>query len=264
MDNISIPQTQQNISNGSELNQTNNELKNSPNNVDLPKKTILSKKALIIIIISSIILIAIVLTLVLILTTRNNRKTKTFIIPNNQTEEEETENMTSQISTTDLVENITVISYEEAEILIGSENTKKTHELLNKSSNDLEELISSIDNATANFTLLNIAIGELPENLDFLKNTTDSTLLVAKEDLNLYMESFSAIPEQINNLTKEMTKMMKKISDSLIQYKKDIDNMNKQYEENIRYLAMPLLSNSTNLRNLEKGGLIEKYKEELD
>lgn len=57
---------------------------------------------------------------------------------------------------------------------------------------------------------------------------------------------------------------MKNISDSLIQYKKYIENMNQQYEKNIRYFAIPLLSDANNLRILEKSSLKEKYKEELD
>ena len=40
--------------------------------------------------------------------------------------------------------------------------------------------------------------------------------------------------------------------------------MNQQYEKNIRYFAIPLLSDANNLRILEKSSLKEKYKEELD
>ena len=57
-----------------------------------------------------------------------------------------------------------------------------------------------------------------------------------------------------------MSNIMDKISDSLSEYKIDIDNMTQQYEKNIQYLAIPLsVSNSSNLRNLISEELIENY-----
>ena len=215
------PNPMSNILKATNLNQTDNALKQFPNNNVFHKKQLLSTKAFIILGISFILIVAI-LTIILVLALGKNKTKRPFRVPIKSTDIVETTNIiiqTTQVSTTYHIENDAIISYEEAEKIIGIENTKKTHELLNKTSNNLGELISNVSKAISNLSFVNETIVELPKNLDFLKNTNDSALLVAKEDLDLYMESFSAIPEQINNLTGEISIIMKNVSDSLIQYK---------------------------------------------
>ena len=256
INNINIPNPEQ-ISGNSQsmpgeitstgLNQTNNNGLNAETNKGISQKNILTSTKSLIIIGASVLLVSAIIVLIIVLTTKKNKKRSSIIITNNGTDVEIGEPK---------------ISYDEAEELIGSEKIKENHMLLNKSLNDLNELIWTANNT--NFSLLNTTIGELPENLDFLNNTNDSALLVAKQDLDLYIESLSAIPERVNNLSKEMSKIMKNISDSLITYKNDIDKKSKQFELNMRYLAIPLSSNSSSLRNLENDETLKKYKEELN
>ena len=105
-----------------------------------------------------------------------------------------------------------IIPYEEAEKLLGL-NVKENHNLLNESSNNINELISICNKEK--LTLLNNTINKIPKNLDFLKNRTEISLIVAKEDLDLYMIKISNLSDQTNNLTKEMNDIMDKISLSL-------------------------------------------------
>ena len=155
-----------------------------------------------------------------------------------------------------------IIPYEEAEKLLGL-NVKENHNLLNESSNNINELISICNKEK--LTLLNNTINKIPKNLDFLKNRTEISLIVAKEDLDLYMIKISNLSDQTNNLTKEMNDIMDKISLSLNEYKDDINNMISQYENNIRYLVMPLsVRNSSNLRKLISEELMVNYSNEVD
>ena len=245
----------------SELNKTNNDLKSESNNINPKKK--LSKKVIIIIVVSAV-LVAAIITLIIVLATKKSKKTSKHTVPSSQNIVETTD-IIEEVNTTYYEESSIIIDYEEAEKIIGLEKTKETHELLNNSTSKLEELIQTINIENANLSIFNISIGELPENVDFLKNTSNNTLLLAKQDLDLYMESFSAIPEQINNLTLEMSKAMENISHSLNEYRNDIICMSKQFEQNIRYLAIPLSERTNNLRNLDElDELTKKYKEELD
>ena len=150
-----------------------------------------------------------------------------------------------------------VLTYEEAEQLMG-EIVKENHNLLKDSFDNVDQSISICNDR--NSTLINFTIEQITENLDFLINSKETPLIVAKDDLDLYVLRISNLSEQANNFTKEMSNIMDKISDSLSEYKIDIDNMTQQYEKNIQYLAIPLsVSNSSNLRNLISEELIENY-----
>ena len=154
-----------------------------------------------------------------------------------------------------------LIGYNEAEEILGLEITGENHDLLNESSYNLKELIS-ICNHT-NFSEININIDEIPENLNFLKYTTNSPLIIAKEDLDLYISQFGIIKETTNNLTKEISGLMNKILLPLNEYKNEVDNMTKEFEKNIQNLALPLISfNSSKIRNLESEELLKEYKKE--
>lgn len=257
MNKTDNPNPSPNNQTSSNIIQNNDIIKELENNNGIHKKKFMCTRAFIITGISIFLAMA-VLTIILVCALRNKKTKSPIRVPIEPTDVIETTN----IIITDHFENGD--SYEEAEKIIGNEKTKKVHELLNKTSNKLGELILNVNTSLTNLSLFNETIGELPKNLDFLKNTNESALLVAKEDLDLYMESFSAIPEQINNLTDEMSKIMKNVSDSLLQYKKDIEEINKQYENNIKFFAKPLLSDSNNLRNLEEKSLRERFEEELD
>ena len=208
----------------------------------LKKEIIIFKKSIplwILLIIGASIILVICLIVVIVVT---NKKNKKLVLK----EEEKLE----------------IIPYEEAEKLLGL-NVKENHNLLNESSNNINELISICNKEK--LTLLNNTINKIPKNLDFLKNRTEISLIVAKEDLDLYMIKISNLSDQTNNLTKEMNDIMDKISLSLKEYKDDINNMISQYENNIRYLVMPLsVRNSSNLRRLISEELMVNYSNEVD
>ena len=90
-----------------------------------------------------------------------NKTKRPFRVSIKPTDIVETTNIiiqTTQVSTTYHIENDAIISYEEAEKIIGIEKTKKTHELLNKTSNDLGELISNVSKYISNLSLVNETI----------------------------------------------------------------------------------------------------------
>ena len=155
--------------------------------------------------------------------------------------------------------------YKEAEKIFDPITTKKNHEILNKTFFDLDVLIPICNNISFPELKINITIDKLPENLDFLKNSTESSVIVAKEDLELYLSQYSNISREINNLTIKFSEMIKKISESLNEYKNEINELSKQYEKNIQNLALPFLVNSnysTKLRYLDSDESFEKYKAE--
>ena len=154
----------------------------------------------------------------------------------------------------------TLIDYEEAEKIVDPIVTKENHDLLNKMSNNIDKLIPICKNIS--FQEINVTFGELPENLDFLFNSTNISLQIARQDLELYINQYANTSEEINNMTKKVSEIMIKITPYLIEYKNEIDNLTKQFEKNIQNLAMPLLNhtlNSSKLRNMGVDGLRTEY-----
>ena len=160
---------------------------------------------------------------------------------------------------------IPLVDYDEAEKIVDPKETKANHQLLNDTLFYLDYSLLNSENMT--FPEINATIGEMPENLDFLKNTTNSSLIIAKEDLEFYVSQYSNMPEQINNITELLSDVIKKIPEHLKEYKTEINNLTKQYELNIQNLAMPILantSNSTILRKLDTNDKLSEYNKETN
>ena len=156
-----------------------------------------------------------------------------------------------------------IISYEEAEALLGLKITEYNHYLLNQSLNYIDELTTICNNI--DFNEINISINEMPENLDFLNNSTEPSLIVAKDDINLYTSQYSYLIETTNNLSKEISNLIINISYPLNKYKNEVVNMTKGFEKNIQNLAIPLISsNSSKLRILETDKYLKEYKNETE
>ena len=218
--------------------------------------------------ISLIIISAIVLVIVL-----SNKKEKkhynvrynyndTGVISNDTNKGNETSNTDETESEK---ENI-LIDYDSAEKLIDSEIIKENHNLLNESLNNINGLILMNNNIT--FSKIQTEVGDNPKNLDFLLSSNESSLKVAKDDIDLYKSRYISLSKETNNYTKELSNALNNISTSLNEFKNEIDNITKQYEEMIKNLSIPfyLNSNQTNqkLRNLIDDELLDKYKQEIE
>ena len=92
-----------------------------------------------------------------------------------------------------------------------------------------------------NFSTINAAVNDNPKNLDFLLTSNESSMQVAKDDLDLYKSRYASLSQQANTFTKEVSESLKTISTPLNEFKNEIDNITKQYEETIQNIAIPLL-----------------------
>jgi len=172
---------------------------------------------------------------------------------------------TDEISKTDKTEKIS-IDYDSAKKLIDSELIEENHNLLNESLNNINELI--LMNNNINFSIIQNIVSTNPENLDFLFASNESSLQVAKDDIELYKSRYCNLSQETNAFTKEISDSLNNLSTPLNEFKTEIDNVTKQYEKMIKNLAIPfyLNSNKTNqkLRNLIDDELLDKYKNEIE
>ena len=158
-----------------------------------------------------------------------------------------------------------ILDYDEAANLIDSEKTKENHKLLEESSNKIDELILICDNTS--FNEINLTINdEFPNNLLFLENTNETSLQIAKDDLDLYYSRYASLIKETNTLINFVSQSLIISSTQLKELKIDINNITQQFEKNIQNFAYPLKFNSpenNTLRNLLSGESREKYKKEI-
>lgn len=263
-----------NISKGSELhtslkNNNNNEslsdIKNGiedNKNIESTKgKNISSLKEKIIILgIITLVIILVVLLLVTLLTKKKENQKKNFY------EIIKTDNIESQpISIEDSTEEeIIKLDYNEAEALIGSKTVKEIHNLLNETSNNLDDLLIMCDNIS--FSKINTSINSLPENLDELINnmngSSNDSLEIIKSDLDLYHSKYMSFSQEVENLTEEISATIKFTSTRFEKLKIDLNNFTEHFEKTIQNISIVYSSNfnknESSLRNLDD---IENNKE---
>ena len=254
------------------MNTTNNAISEKDINNTSPKTK--SRKVLIIIGITIAVIIVLVLVIVIVLTKKKDKKNPiiqenlgeptniyndTGIISNDSTEVKETTTDSNDL------EGIT-IDYPNAEKIIDSEITKENHNLLNESLGNIDEFMVMYNNI--NFSEINATVNDNPKNLDFLLTSNESSVQVAKDDLDLYKSRYASLSQQTNSFTKEVSESLKTISAPLNEFKNEINNITKKYEETIQNLAVPLylISNQTNekLRNLIPDELLPELKNEIE
>ena len=158
-----------------------------------------------------------------------------------------------------------ILDYDEAANLIDSEKTKENHKLLEESSNKIDELILICDNTS--FNEINLTNNdEFPNNLLFLENTNETSLQIAKDDLDLYYSRYASLIKETNTLINFVSQSLIISSTQLKELKIDINNITQQFEKNIQNFAYPLKFNSpenNTLRNFLSGESREQYKKEI-
>ena len=119
-----------------------------------------------------------------------------------------------------------------------------------------------------NFSKINTTVSDNPKNLDFLLTSNESSLQVAKDDIDLYKSRYASLSQETNAFTKEFSDSLNNITTPLNEFKNEIDNITKQYEEMIKNIAIPFYLNSNQtsqkLRNLKIDELLDNYKNEID
>ena len=159
-------------------------------------KSSLSLKAKMIILAAITLAITLVILLVVLLTNKKeNKKNILKVATKTDIFESETITIEESVTTINNEEEIIMLDYSEAETLIGSQTVKDIHNLLNESTNIIDDLLIMCDNIS--FSKINETINPLPENLDNLINnfneSSNGSLEIFKSDLDLYHSKYKLI-----------------------------------------------------------------------
>ena len=249
------------------MSTTNNSISDI-NNISVESKNKNKIPGKLFIILGILIGLIFISVLVIVIVLANKKEKKPFAVRNYFNDTEIVSNDTSERDETSNsieVANIS-IDYASAEKLIDSEIIKENHNLLNASLNNINESILMFNNI--NLSLIETTVIDNPKNLDFLLTSNESSLKVAKDDIDLYKSRYVSLSQETNAFTRKFSDSLNNsISSRLNEFNNEINNITKQYEERIKNLAIPfyLNSNQTNQkRNLKIDELLDKYKKEIE
>ena len=136
------------------------------------------------------------------------------------------------------------LSYEEAEDLLDSSAIESSYSIL-------KENLLTIDKTLKSFDDINLKFVQIPEKISyalpsFLKNTTNSSLNIAKNDIELYNSKYEELSEKTNNITELASQSIKNYSKSLDDIKKELTTIESKFEKSIKNLCLPLILNQIN------------------
>ena len=209
------------IKKNSDINTTSEENKN---------KNKISKKSLIALVIAIGLIITIILVVVLVNKKDGGRCGVKYYLNNDtviscDTSIGDDTAETDKISNNDEIDESSKkisIDYDRAEKLIDSEVIEENHNLLNESLNNINELI--LMNNNINFSSIQTIVSNNPENLDFLFASNESSLQVAKDDIELYKSRYCNLSQETNAFIKEISDSLNNLSTPLNEFKTEIDN----------------------------------------
>ena len=176
---------------------------------------------------------------------------------------------------------ISKLEYKEAESRIGSNTVKKNHDILNSAVGNLEDSILISEYPDLEISPMRTKIFYVPP--EFLDDPSDTKLKEFSILIDLYKNEYESLSEKLNDyIENKMAKKLKSLYDPSYKMKNEINEIIKNFEETIKNLCGPLISEQEGLdsidvsflNNLQKNSLskdklkikekIEKFKKESE
>ena len=160
---------------------------------------------------------------------------------------------------------ISNLTYKEAEMLLSSSSMEENHILLNES-------LMSINNSVKLLEKISLNLSLIPSNINytlptFLKiNTTNSSLNIAKSDIELYYSKYGQLSKKANQITESTYQSIKNATHYLNDIKKEISKIQSDFEIVSKNLCLPLVLNEKviNYTSTKLDDLIQNYKNSIN
>ena len=154
------------------------------------------------------------------------------------------------------------LDYNDAAKLISSSIINQNHDLLDKTINNIEDSILICENPEIELIPIRNEIFYIrPE---FLENPKEEIFIRTKNEIDLYIEDYKFICDQMNNLVDKTSESLRKIEKPVNELKIEIKKIKNQFEENIKNLCIPLISEQEGLDDIDKSRLSEEQKDIFD
>ena len=157
---------------------------------------------------------------------------------------------------------ISELDYKDAVSLIDSKIIEKNHSILDSTVDDIEDskLICKIPEIEL-FQMRTEIFYLIP---DFLKSPNDPKLKGLKQDIELYKNLYEKLAEKLNVFIDEASESLKNLLEPSNKLEMEIMKIIAQFEETVKNLCAPLISEQQGLDTIDTNKLSERQKDELN
>ena len=132
------------------------------------------------------------------------------------------------------------LSYKEAENLLSSPIMEENHIMINESLVSINESLKSLEKITSNLSLIPTNNYTFPS---FLNNENNSSLKIAKSDIELYTSKYQQLLNKANYITELAFKSIKNSSELINDLQKEMIKLKSEIEKVLKDLCLPLILN---------------------
>ena len=157
---------------------------------------------------------------------------------------------------------ISKLEYKEAESKIGSNMVKKNHDILNSAVGNLEDSILICEYPDLEISPMRTKIFYVPP--EFLDDHSDAKLNEFSILIDLYKNEYESLCTKLNDYIKNKTvKKLKSLYGPSEKMKNEINEIIKNFEETIKNLCGPLISEQEGLNSIDTDGFNNLEKNSL-
>ena len=157
---------------------------------------------------------------------------------------------------------ISELDYKEAASLINLEIVEKNHNLLDSCINEIEDSELICKNPEVELFKIRSEIFYLEP--DFLKNPNEEKLKGLKKDITLYKNRYECLAKTINEFIDKASKSLELFLKPSNNLKKEIIQIMNRFEDNVKNLCVPLISEQQGLNTINVNLLNENQKDEFN
>jgi len=153
------------------------------------------------------------------------------------------------------------MNYDEAENLMSSDIINKNHKLLNKTENRINDSVMICEEPQIDMSPMRTEIFFVPP--EFIKNPKDETLKSLLIDINLYKSKYGKLAMNANQLYEKGFKSLHNLYGPSNNIKTEVNKLKLQFEETVKNLCAPLISEQEGLDKIDINSLNEDQKEQF-
>lgn len=151
------------------------------------------------------------------------------------------------------------LDYKEAETLMDSLIIRNNHKILDKTIDNIEDSTLICENPEIELNKMRSEVFYIMP--DFLIEPKDAQTKELKYKIKLYIENYESLCNQINKLVETTSKSLNNLYEPSNNMKNELNRILKDFEETVKNLCTPLISEKKGLKSIDENKLNDNQKD---